>query len=177
MPYWELFYHVVWATKKRAALITADVEPIIHQLLRTKAIGLGGRLFALNGTTDHVHMVVAIPPKIAVSRFVGQVKGVASRRLNESKVTTEVFGWQHEYAAFSFDRKRLPNYVAYVRGQKQHHAGGTVIPVLERIVDNGVRSVSGLTPAYGVEEEVWRRELEGRSSRVDRAGGLAGDES
>jgi hypothetical protein len=29
-----------------------------------------------------------------------------------------MFFWQREYGAFSFDGKRLPNYIAYVRQQK-----------------------------------------------------------
>jgi putative transposase len=62
MPYWQLFYHVVWGTKYRERLLTAEVEPVIFGLLRGKAVGLGATLFGLNGVEDHVHMVVSIPP-------------------------------------------------------------------------------------------------------------------
>jgi hypothetical protein len=41
MPYWRLFYHLVWTTKQRVAWLTPEVEPVIHDLLRAKAIGLG----------------------------------------------------------------------------------------------------------------------------------------
>ena len=83
MPYWQLFYHLVWATKKRESILTPDVEPVIYVFLRTKAIGLGGVVFALNGWLAHVHMVVAVPPKIAIAKFVGQIKGVASTKFNK----------------------------------------------------------------------------------------------
>lgn len=63
MPYWQLFYHIVWSTKDRLPLLTPEAEPIIYGFLRGKAIGLGATLFALNGIADHVHMVAAIPPK------------------------------------------------------------------------------------------------------------------
>jgi hypothetical protein len=42
------------------------------------------------------------------------------------------FYWQEEYGVFSFDRKRLPNFIGYVERQKDHHTQGTIIPVLER---------------------------------------------
>ena len=29
MPYWRMFYHVVWATKRRLPLITAEVEAVL----------------------------------------------------------------------------------------------------------------------------------------------------
>ncbi len=73
MPYWQLFYHIVWATKNREPLLTPDVESIIHGYLRAKAIGLGAVVFALNGVLDHVHLAAAIPPAVAVARFIGQI--------------------------------------------------------------------------------------------------------
>jgi putative transposase len=139
MPYWQLFYHIVWSTKDRLPLLTSDVEALIHDLLRGKAIGLGATVFALNGALDHIHMVVAIPPKIAIAKFIGQIKAVASAKFNKSGISEVPFFWQEEYGVFSFDGKRLPNYIAYVECQKEHHAQGTIIPILERTDDMAVR--------------------------------------
>lgn len=159
MPYCQLFYHLVWATKNREPLLTSGVEPVILGFLRSKAIGLGGVLFALNCVLDHVHMVVAIPPAIAVAKFVGQVKAVASTRFNKAGLGSEFF-WQEEYGAFSFDSKRLPNYIAYVERQKEHHAQGTTIPILERTSGEGVVRIGESTGLYVVNETAWRAELE-----------------
>jgi len=161
VPYWQLFYHIVWATKNRALLLTPDVEPVIYGFLRSKAIGLGATVFALNGVADHVHMVVAIPPKIAVAKFIGQVKAVASTKFNKSNFSDTPFFWQEEYGAFSFDRKRLPNYIAYVERQKEHHLQGSTIPVLERTSGGGVELVREGTAIYSLEEDEWRYELAG----------------
>ena len=111
MPYWQLFYHIVWSTKDRLPLLTPEVESVIYGFLRSKAVGLGATLFALNGVADHVHMVAAVPPKIAVAKFIGQVKAVASTRFNKSGQSNTPFFWQEEYGVFSFDGKRLPNYM------------------------------------------------------------------
>ena len=134
MPYWQLYYHAVWATKNREPLLTPEVEPQIHGLLRQKAEALGATVFALNGAEDHVHLVVSIPPKVAVSKFIGQIKAVASTTFNKSGATADaVFYWQEEYAVFSLDRKRLPRHIGYVERQKEHHSRGDVIPALERV--------------------------------------------
>src|SRR6266853_349507 len=127
MPYWQLFYHITWATKNRAPLLTPEAEPLIYEFLKKKAIGLEGTGFALNGTTDHIHLIVAIPPKIAVATFIGQVKAVASTKFNKLSNIPHPLLWQDEYSAFSFDNKRLPNHIAYVDRQKEHHAQGTII--------------------------------------------------
>jgi len=160
MPYWQLFYHIVWSTKNREPLLTPEVEPIIYGFLRSKAIGLGATVFALNGIEDHVHMVASIPPKIAVSKFIGQVKAVASTKFNKSGFSDQPFFWQDEYGAFSFDGKRLPNYIAYVERQKEHHAQGTTIPILERARGRGPQIIREPAIAYAVEDVAWRSELE-----------------
>jgi len=36
MPYWKLFYHVVWSTRNREPLLTPDTEPTVQGLLRGK---------------------------------------------------------------------------------------------------------------------------------------------
>jgi putative transposase len=132
MPYWRLFYHAIWATWHRERLIVPEVEPVIHDLLRSKAVGLGATVFALNGMEDHVHLVISVPPKLALSEFIGKVKGSTSTRFNKSGMMNRPLRWQEEYAVLSFDAKRLPQYVAYVQNQKAHHARAELIPLLER---------------------------------------------
>ncbi|HEX4962985.1 MAG TPA: IS200/IS605 family transposase [Thermoanaerobaculia bacterium] len=133
MPYWKLFYHAVWATRFRERVIVPEIEPAIYDLLRSKAVGLGATVFALNGMDDHVHLVVSVPPKLALADFVGKVKGSASARFNKSGLLDRPLYWQEEYGILSFDQKRLPRYVAYVENQKAHHARANLIPVLERM--------------------------------------------
>jgi REP element-mobilizing transposase RayT len=89
MPYGQLFYHIIWSTKNRLPLLTPDIEPIIYGYLRSKAIALEARVFTLNGTPDHVHLVVSIPPKIPLAKFIGQVKAVASTRFNKSGIRSQ----------------------------------------------------------------------------------------
>lgn len=168
MPYWRLFYHLVWTTKRRAALLTAEVEPIIYGLMRAKAIGLGTTVFAMGGVEDHVHLVVSIPPKLAVAAFVGQVKRVASVRFNQEHPFAPRFVWQEEYGAFTFDGKRLPFVIDYVQRQREHHAFGTVIEALERLGDeNGdqpvgvaVHEVHEAGMVYHLDDSAWRAEMD-----------------
>ncbi|KAA3656351.1 MAG: hypothetical protein DWQ04_31415 [Chloroflexi bacterium] len=70
---------------------------IIYQYMRHKAQGLEVIIHALNGAEDHVHMVATIPPKLAVAKFIGQVKGVASTRFNKEHKEHLPFFWQTNY--------------------------------------------------------------------------------
>jgi putative transposase len=165
MPYWQLFYHLVWATKHREPLITPAVAADIYGFLRGKAIGLGATVFAVNGVADHVHLVVAIPPKIAVAMLVGQIKGLASAKANKAGLTSTPFYWQEEYGAFSFDGKRLPNFIACVERQQQQHADRTTIRVLERTEDQADRLIRESSALYLLDDATRRQELEARDER------------
>ena len=160
MPYWQLFYHIVWATKNRELLLTPKVEPIIHGYLRTKAVGLGAKVFALNGWSDHVHLVASIPPSIAIAKFIGQVKAVAATKFNKSGHPEAPLYWQRSYGAFSFDKKRLPNYVQYVNTQKEHHRQGTIIYTLERSKTDGMKLIRESGPDYKLDDIDWRQEFD-----------------
>ncbi len=159
MAYWQLFYHIVWSTKNREPLITPSAEPEIHNLIKTKAIGLGGTVFAVNGIDEHVHVVTAIPPRIAAATFVGQVKGATTAKYNQGRSAEGKIYWQDEYGIFSFDRKRLPNVVAYVENQKQHHAEERLIPVLERTDDGGVQMIRETSALYATNHDIWWTEM------------------
>jgi putative transposase len=139
VPYCQLFYHLVWATKDRAPRLTAEVEPIVYGLLRSKAVRLGARVFALNGIEDHVHLIASIPPSLAVATLVGQIKAASSTRFNKAHADHPPFFWQQEYGAFTLDAKRLPYHLEYVLRQKEHHRQGTAIKVLELSSTHGNR--------------------------------------
>ena len=131
MPYCSLHYHLVWATSERRPLLTPTLQPTVYEILRTKGIGLGAMVHAIGGMPDHVHMAVTLPPTIAVSTFVGQLKGVSSRKVHESH--DPLFARQSEYGAFTVHNSRLPTVIDYIARQVEHHANGTVIRDLERL--------------------------------------------
>jgi putative transposase len=71
MPYCRLYYHIIWGTKYREPIITPEIEPVLYNFIRSKAIGLGGFLYALNGTEDHVHLIISIPATNPLAQFIG----------------------------------------------------------------------------------------------------------
>lgn len=134
MPFWRCYYHIVWATKNRESLITPEIEMVIFHVAQTKTTELECRLFAINGVADHVHVAVNIPPKLAVSDWVRQVKGATSHEINARYAGAERhFAWQSGYGALTFGAKALDYVVSYVEKQKEHHAQKQVEGYLERI--------------------------------------------
>ncbi len=129
MPFWRLYYHIVWATWRRAPFITPEVEPTIHRIIGSKAILEKAHVYALNGMADHIHLVVTIPPSHKVSSLMHRVKGASSHFISERY--GKAFKWQKGYGVLTVGPSGLETAVAYVQNQKQHHADGTIINALE----------------------------------------------
>jgi putative transposase len=134
VSYWRLFYHLVWATKGRAALIDDDRLVVIERSIRASSLKMGGIFHALGAMPDHIHVAVSIPPRIAISRFVQQLKGESSHLLNHGATRDDGdwFLWQPQYGAVSFGDRSFGEVVAYVRNQRQHHGADRLWPLLEK---------------------------------------------
>ncbi len=73
------------------------------------------------------------PPKLAVATIIGKLKGSSSHHINHAILSEKGFAWQAEYGAVTFSERYLPEVVAYVQNQKQHHAEQTIWANLENI--------------------------------------------
>jgi putative transposase len=131
MSYWKLYYHFVWGTKNRLPLIASTLEPELHRAIAAKAQDMGGFVHAIGGMKDHVHLAVSIPPKLALAKFIGDVKGSSSHFVNHVIKPDFGFYWQDEYGVLSFGERNLASVVRYIHNQKQHHADGTLIAAME----------------------------------------------
>ena len=100
MPYWRLFYHAVWSTRDRQPLIDPAWEKDFYGYLWGKITFLECIPQAINGMPDHLHVVLSIPPRVAVASIIGQLKGASSHHINEQYLDGK-FAWQGEYSIFS----------------------------------------------------------------------------
>ncbi len=135
MSLWRLYYHIVWATKSRQALILPEQECNLYDYIIGKSDSLGCIVHAINGITDHVHLIVSIPPRLAIYDYVRQIKGGSSPYMNQQLSLSNKFAWQKGYGIFSISFKNLAIAINYVNRQKEHHQHGTIIAVLEQTSD------------------------------------------
>jgi REP element-mobilizing transposase RayT len=119
MSHTNLLYHIVFATKERAPLITNELRPRLHAYLGGTVRGLGGLPIEINGVNDHVHVLVRLPPTSAVSEFIGKLKSSSSGWARRE--TRGRFGWQSRFAAFTVSESQVQRVRRYIRNQAEHH--------------------------------------------------------
>ncbi len=131
MPYYQLYYHLVWGTYRGEPMLTEKAEKLVFGTILEKAKDLACTVHAIGGIEDHMHVAISIPPKWAVAEVIGQLKGASSHYVNQ-QLGPASFRWQREYGALSFSSRRMEPIVNYVRNQKQHHEDNTTIAIFER---------------------------------------------
>ena len=119
MSYTNLLYHIVYATKERASLITTALRPRLHEYLGGKVRGLDGIALEINGTNDHVHVLVKLRPTISVSEFLSKLKSGSSGWAKRQ--TAGRFGWQARFGAFAVSESQVERVRRYIRNQEEHH--------------------------------------------------------
>ena len=80
---WNCKYHIVFIPKYRRKEIYGKLRTDIGRILRQLCEYKGVEILEAQACVDHIHMLVMIPPKIAVSNFMGYLKGKSSLMIFE----------------------------------------------------------------------------------------------
>ena len=75
---WNCKYHIVFAPKYRRKIFYGQKRLEIGKILRDISDWQGVKIIEAEVCPDHVHMLIEIPPKIAVSKYMGILKGKSS---------------------------------------------------------------------------------------------------
>ena len=117
---WECKYHIVFIPKCRRKTLYGELRKQLGEVFRALAQHKEGRIEEGHLMPDHVHMMISIPPKYAVSNVVGYIKGKSAihmaRDYGERKRN---FVGQHFWARGYFvstvgrDEEEIRNYIRH----------------------------------------------------------------
>ena len=110
--------HLIFSTKDRRNTITKEWQPRFWAYLAGICANHEMIALAVGGTENHVHVLLHLPPKLALA------KGVALLKANSSKWMGEQgkdFSWREGYGAFSVSSSNLDQVTRYIQNQEAHH--------------------------------------------------------
>ena len=116
---------MVFVTKYRRGVITDRIRPILTEAAGDVCTDFGATLLAADGADDHLHLLIAYPPQVAVSRLVNSLKGVSARRVraaNPPGLRAKLWGehfWSPSYFAATTGGASLETVRAYVEQQRE----------------------------------------------------------
>ncbi|OFV95025.1 MAG: transposase [Acidobacteria bacterium RIFCSPLOWO2_02_FULL_61_28] len=117
----NLLTHVIFSTKGRVRSIQPQWKPRLLAYMGGIIRELDGKAVAIDGTGDHVHMLLWMPPTRSISETLRVLKTNSSRWVNRERGMRRDFTWQAGYGAFSVSHSNAPAVVRYIRGQEKHH--------------------------------------------------------
>ena len=122
---YNLHAHLVFTPKYRRGPFTSAILDRCKEITAEVCTDFSAELREFNGETDHVHLLVHYPPKVALSRLVNSLKGVSARRLRQEfprHIRQYLWGehfWSPSYFAGSCGGAPLSMVNDYIENQKR----------------------------------------------------------
>ena len=121
---WMCKYHIVFSPKYRRKVIYNQYRESLQDIIRTLCRYKGVEILEGHMMSDHVHLVLSIPPKISVSSFMGYLKGKSALMMFERHANLKYkFGNRHFWAEGYYVSTVGLNEATvrkYVREQEKH---------------------------------------------------------
>ena len=96
---YDLKYHIVWITKYRKKVMRGEIGLRLRELIKQGCEAQDVQIVKGHIAADHVHLLVSVPPQVALSDLVQRLKGRSARKmLEEFGELRRQFWGQHLWA-------------------------------------------------------------------------------
>ena len=119
--YVACYMHMIFSTKDRTPLLTADLSPRLYEYIGGTLRGHGAALLAAGGVADHLHLSVSLGKELSVSAALRVIKSNSSKWVHDTFDDQPHFAWQNGYGAFSVSQSNLDDVHRYIENQTEHH--------------------------------------------------------
>lgn len=118
----KIWIHAFFSTKNRAPLIQPHFEPIVFAHIREHLEqDFRCHLEAINGSSDHMHLLYLLNPNYSVKDILKNVKGESSHWINSHDFIESKFAWQKAYTAVSVSDAMTKAVERHIEKQKEYH--------------------------------------------------------
>lgn len=117
----NLLTHIIFSSKNRAPCISPELKPQLYAYMGGIIREMKGKALMIDGTSDHVHLLISLPPVVSVAEALRVMKTNSSRWVHETWPSHHDFAWQIGYGAFSVSKSNASSVSKYIASQEKHH--------------------------------------------------------
>ncbi|MBW7673987.1 IS200/IS605 family transposase [Chryseobacterium chendengshani] len=110
-----------FSTKHRNDFIDEKIETELFAYISALCKDLESPALQIGGTDNHIHILCLLSRKIAMMKFVQEIKAVSSKWMKTKGRKYEDFFWQEGYGAFSISPNNIFPVIQYIKNQREHH--------------------------------------------------------
>jgi putative transposase len=115
------YLHIIFSTKNRQPLIDHYIEPQLFKYLGGICNELESFPVKIGGYMDHLHILCLLSKKIALMKFMEEIKSNSSKWIKTVDARYKDFYWQDGYGAFSVTPSEIDKVRHYIENQHEHH--------------------------------------------------------
>lgn len=119
--YTQIHIQAVFAVHNRKSLINPKWKDELYKYITGIIQNYDHKVLAINGMSDHIHILMGLRPTQSLSDLMKQVKQDSSKWINQKGFIDGKFSWQAGYGAFSYSKSQLSNVIDYIKNQEEHH--------------------------------------------------------
>ena len=121
---YALEYHLVWCTKYRRKVLTAEIEAYLRKVLEAYVADNRFSILEMNGGPDHIHLLISASPMVFIPDIMKGMKGVSARGLFEKfpGLKGKLWGghmWNPTYFAATVSENTEEQVRRYIQSQKE----------------------------------------------------------
>jgi putative transposase len=120
--YSQIYIQTVFSVSSRMSLITPAFKEDLYKYISGIVTNQNQKLIAINGMSDHIHILIGLKPTMALADLVRDIKCDSTNHINENKWVRGQFSWQEGYGAFSYGHSQLNTIIRYIQNQEKHHS-------------------------------------------------------
>ena len=118
----KIWIHLIFGTKERMPLIKDSFkEKLFLHIKKLLETDFKSRAEIINGTADHLHILLLQNQNYSIADIAKNVKGNSSHWINQNNYLPTKFAWQTGYGAFSVSESKVNVVKDYIANQKEHH--------------------------------------------------------
>jgi putative transposase len=102
-------------------MLIRNIRPRVFEYMSGIINTMKHKSIIVNGTSNHVHILLGLNPSISVSDTVHDIKRSSSLFINKEKLCLGKFSWQEGYGGFSYSRSQISEIYNYIENQELHH--------------------------------------------------------
>lgn len=133
--YTQIHIQAVFAVQNRESLIKKEWKDELYKYITGIIQTNNHKLLAINGVSDHVHVLFGFRPIQSLSDLMQDIKGSSSKWINNKQFVKGKFSWQEGYGAFSYSKSEIMRVVGYIERQEEHHKKKSFIEEYKELLD------------------------------------------
>lgn len=119
--YRQILYHLTFHTKNSAKVLSSSENDELYKYIWGVLKNNNCKLYRINGVQDHIHIVCALHPSIALADLMKDIKVSSSIWIKKQNIYPLFSNWAEGYGAFTLSLKEKDSVIKYVMNQQSHH--------------------------------------------------------